>query len=191
MLITKQTRQNIIEDLILQGEISGKVELVAFLERTWDLSDMPSKDPRFNNARDDIRMHMESNNDWSENYLFFEYLDIFQISDRKFLNFLENIVHPIVRTLETQGNYAEIINSYLVNDGYRLEATNQLSGFPLYKAIPTQGGVTCSVKNLIFAANGPKPEIVLSDSVSNDIEIVKNADYCLIYDRHIEPHGLF
>jgi very-short-patch-repair endonuclease len=54
----------------------------------------------------------------------------------------------------------------------------------------TKSGVGRQVKNLIFAADGPKPEIVLSDSISNDIEIVKNAKYCLIYDRPIQTHGL-
>jgi very-short-patch-repair endonuclease len=59
-----------------------------------------------------------------------------------------------------------------------------------YRIYLTTLGVGNSVKNLIFAATGPKPEIIFSDSVSNDIEIVKNADYCLIYDRPIKPHGL-
>lgn len=44
---------------------------------------------------------------------------------------------------------------------------------------------TYSVKNLIFAADGPKPEIVLRDAVTNDIEIVKNAEFCLVYDRPV------
>ncbi|MEX0668147.1 MAG: hypothetical protein WD061_00185 [Candidatus Saccharimonadales bacterium] len=43
-------------------------------------------------------------------------------------------------------------------------------------------------KNLIFAANGPKPEIFLSDSVNNDIKINKNAKFCLIYDAEIDPN---
>lgn len=36
------------------------------------------------------------------------------------------------------------------------------------------GGVGTPAKNLIFAANGPKPELVLRDAVNNDIEIVRN-----------------
>jgi len=51
-------------------------------------------------------------------------------------------------------------------------------------------GVAGKVKNLIFAANGPKPEIVLIDSVSNDIQIVQNEQYCLVYDKLIPEHGL-
>lgn len=51
-------------------------------------------------------------------------------------------------------------------------------------------GVSGAVKNLIFAANGPKPELVLKDAVSNTIEIVRNAEYCLVYDRPLGPEGL-
>ncbi len=38
------------------------------------------------------------------------------------------------------------------------------------------------VKNLIFASNGYKPEIVIIDATTNDIKITKNADSCLVYD---------
>lgn len=52
------------------------------------------------------------------------------------------------------------------------------------------GGVDTPAKNLIFAANGPKPELVLRDAVNNDIEIVRNGEYCLVYDRAIPADGL-
>lgn len=52
------------------------------------------------------------------------------------------------------------------------------------------GGVAGPTKNLIFAASGPKPEIVLRDAMNNDIEIVKNAEYCLVYDEPVPAEGL-
>ena len=52
------------------------------------------------------------------------------------------------------------------------------------------GGVSGEVKNIIFAANGPKPELVLTDAVHNIIEIVANAEYCLVYDKPIISNGL-
>lgn len=52
------------------------------------------------------------------------------------------------------------------------------------------GGVPGSVKNLIFAANGPKPDLVLRDAVNNDIEIVANAENCLVYDLEVTDEGL-
>lgn len=52
------------------------------------------------------------------------------------------------------------------------------------------GGVGTPAKNLIFAANGPKPELVLRDALNNDIEITRNGEYCLVYDQQIPADGL-
>src|SRR5438445_12944143 len=46
------------------------------------------------------------------------------------------------------------------------------------------------MKNLIFAALGAKPEIVLDDALNNDLRIVKHEANCLIYDRPLAAHGL-
>lgn len=51
------------------------------------------------------------------------------------------------------------------------------------------GGVGTPAKNLIFAANGPKPDLVLRDAV-NKIEIVRNGEYCLVYDEPFPADGL-
>jgi len=51
-------------------------------------------------------------------------------------------------------------------------------------------GVDGELKNLIFAANGPKPRIVLRDAINNVIEIVDHAGSCLVYDRPLRAHGL-
>ncbi|MFF3991514.1 hypothetical protein ACFY0B_44095 [Streptomyces sp. NPDC001797] len=51
-------------------------------------------------------------------------------------------------------------------------------------------GVDGEFKNLIFAANGPKPEIVLRDAVNNRLDIVRNAQHCLTYTRPLGAAGL-
>jgi hypothetical protein len=51
-------------------------------------------------------------------------------------------------------------------------------------------GVRGELKNLIFAASGPKPKIILRDAVNNDLEIVENAEHCLVYDRPLAQAGL-
>lgn len=51
-------------------------------------------------------------------------------------------------------------------------------------------GVDGELKNLIFAALGPKPRIVLRDAINNVIEIVEHADKCLVYDRPLDATGL-
>ena len=51
-------------------------------------------------------------------------------------------------------------------------------------------GVAGEFKNLIFAANGPKPKIIFRDAINNDIKVIENAKYCLIYDKPLGAHGL-
>ncbi|MFP5364344.1 MAG: hypothetical protein ACLGI5_16615, partial [Thermoleophilia bacterium] len=51
-------------------------------------------------------------------------------------------------------------------------------------------GVDGELKNLIFAAHGAKPRIVLRDAINNVIEIVEHADKCLVYDRPLDAGGL-
>ncbi|MGP0102092.1 MAG: hypothetical protein ACLPUT_10815 [Solirubrobacteraceae bacterium] len=51
-------------------------------------------------------------------------------------------------------------------------------------------GVDGALKNIIFAADGTKPRIVVSDALNNTIDIVEGAERCLIYDRPLSPGGL-
>ncbi|WP_413755112.1 hypothetical protein [Streptomyces sp. MMBL 11-3] len=51
-------------------------------------------------------------------------------------------------------------------------------------------GPSGAFKNLIFAADGAKPEIVLRDAVNNEVEIVRHADTCLVFTDPLPPHGL-
>ena len=99
-------------------------------------------------------------------------------------------IRKFVKVLETT-----LIISWIDDEGKQeLRSLCERQGFIVdkdgYRIYLTTLGVGNNVKNLIFAANGPKPEIIFSDSVSNDIEVVKNSDCCLIYDRPIKSHGL-
>lgn len=68
----------------------------------------------------------------------------------------------------------------------------QYDNAELAQLLPQSGvrGVDGELKNLIFAAHGPKPRIVLRDAINNTIEIVENADTCLVYDRPLDGQGL-
>lgn len=53
------------------------------------------------------------------------------------------------------------------------------------------GGVSGEMKNLIFApAGGPKPKLVLSDAINNDVQLTENSGHCLVYDRPLAESGL-
>lgn len=193
MTISKEARATIIDYLITrEAPLSGQLDLVEFLGRTWDLSALPSTDGRFQTAAQDIWKHMVMNNDWSLHYLLYTYLDLIGCEDKQFIQFLVNCVHPAVLSTREQGEeLVSFFNDALRRDGYLLQAASQLSGKPVYQAIrQNKNGVDGTVKNLIFAANGPKPEIVLRDAVNNDIQIVRNQEYCLVYDRPLPERGL-
>jgi hypothetical protein len=51
-------------------------------------------------------------------------------------------------------------------------------------------GVDGELKNIIFAADGPKPRIVISDALNNIVDVVEGAERCLIYDRPLPSGGL-
>ena len=152
-------------------------------------------------AIDDIRQHMDNNDDWEMEDLFFRRLDFLHIDEYDFICFLEQYVHPSIERFTWSVEdctkripfdnliCVQAINKYLSNDGYELVQSDQISGFPMYSVQRTSPGVSGTVKNIIFASKY-KPEIAFDDALNNDIRITKNADCCLIYDRLISNSGL-
>jgi very-short-patch-repair endonuclease len=81
----------------------------------------------------------------------------------------------------------DYLNGYLLYDGFKIvreRIKNRV--FDIADSMQRLH----DVKNLIFASNGPKPDLVLNDALTNDIKILKNAEYCLIYDQEIGSTGL-
>ena len=100
MKIQEFTRQLIIQDLIAIGCVSGTMDVSEFVRRVYPKANsMPTTDNRFGmkTAIDDIRQHMDNNNDWEYEYLFFNYLDLLKVEDSDFKYFLEQYVHPTIR----------------------------------------------------------------------------------------------
>lgn len=183
------TRRRIIDALDEVVALEGRLHIDEFLNRIFPLSQMAyDGDWRCRNLEDGVGQHMVGNSDWSYKD-FFELVGVVGLSERRFRRILEEVVHPEVRTDEDQKHLVELINPLLVRDGFELLPVEQMSGYPVYRIVK-KGGVAGSCKNLIFAANGPKPEIVLIDAINNDIQIVKNQEFCLVYDRPIGLNGL-
>jgi hypothetical protein len=67
------------------------------------------------------------------------------------------------------------------------EAADELARFV---AQSEGGGVAGEMKNLIFAADGHKPKVVLRDAINNDLELVANGEYCLVYDQPWRTNAL-
>jgi len=94
---------------------------------------------------------------------------------------IKYVGYSIVEIDEQQHRDQQRIMDLCLKDGFKVDG--KVVSFQ-------QKGVKGKVKNLIFASNGEKPEIVLKDSVNNDIQIVKNEQSCLVYDQPIPERGL-
>lgn len=261
----------------------GDIEEIAFLSRIYDLENMPSKDPRYDNATGDILQHRENNEDWENDWIFYDDRFELQTSDAKLLKFLAETIHPEVRTDRQEvAGIKDALNKLLEPDQYALKQYETISGKPVYGAVAIEAkkvsglevreaiaqairdclkaydvegycdsldlppvsdsavtamgskagyvkdrlriferrdliklarkvqenfdyepleellyridsesagdGSKGNPKNLIFAANGLKPEIYLSDAIDNDVGISKYADNILVYDNLIDPN---
>jgi len=107
----------------------GRFEIVDFLKRLYNLADWESKDPRVDNAEEEITMHIH-NGDYPDNWIFEdERFQLFDGEDYILLNFICEVFHPEVR--DENGiweRYLEKINTLLNEDGYEIVATSKLSG---------------------------------------------------------------
>ncbi|EPH12725.1 hypothetical protein [Facklamia hominis] len=111
----------------------GRLDIVEFLKRLYNLDDWESKDPRVANAEEEIIIHTHSG-DYTDNWIFKD--DRFQLlngEDSILLNFICEVFHPEVR--DENGvweRYLERINTLLREDGYEIVATNKLSGRDIF-----------------------------------------------------------
>lgn len=110
--------------------------------------------------------------------------------DERVRSVVETLVRPEVRRGAEQSEWVALLNDVMSPDGFVLEERERISGHPVFALRRRAGGVGGRPKNLVFASNGPKPEIGFSDAISNDIVILKHAESCLIYDDPFEDDGL-
>ncbi|MDX2531560.1 hypothetical protein [Streptomyces scabiei] len=90
-----------------------------------------------------------------------------------------------VRALLEEHGLAELID-------LARKVVEQVGSERLEKELALLGprGASGGFRNLIFAGTGPKPEMVLDDSVGNYLEITANAEHWLFYDRPLTSQGL-
>lgn len=189
--ISAITRQHLFSCFDSLPPIEGKLSIIEFMEKLWPIRDMlgSGMDSRCPTAYDEICQHMVKNDDYSLAELL-KHLGLTNMSNRKLIELLEWTVHPLVRGDAEQQVFVDAFNEHLKHDGLIFAASDQISGFPVFHVIQSVGGVSGAAKNLIFASNGPKPEIVLADAINNDIRIVKHEECCLVYDLPLGKDGL-
>jgi hypothetical protein len=140
MEISESTRRDIIDYLITNNvRWSGRLEEPEFLNRLFDLSRLPSTDYRksqFPTAYEDIWQHRVNNFDWNDDWVFYDSrFNILHTDDDKFLRFLCEMLHPVVRSdPEEVRSLQQLYNKYLRNDGYEIVERSRMSGKPIFAA---------------------------------------------------------
>ncbi len=188
--ITDVTRRRLREHLPTNWW--GTLDEVQFLNRLYDLDNLPSSDPKHASATQDIGHHCIADPyDWDADWFWTDPRFALADGDEYLLRFLAEMLHPEVRTDAKEVEQLQaLINAILMHDGYELAETDSISGAPVFMPRPIGAGVPGTMKNLFFASNGPKPDFVLGDAINNDVLVVKNGEFCLQYDRPLPTSGL-
>jgi len=186
MNISEVTRRDILDYLLLREDpFFGRLDLISFLKRIWDLSSIPSTDSRYTTAEGDIWQHMINNNDWEYEYLLITYLDLLKCDDDIFISFLQQSIHPLV--LKSKAILEESVkefNGKLAFDGYRFEIDTYLSDRPVYIAKRINAYELAEINNAY--------EVVLSfagedrNYVEKVADFLKSHDVKLFYDKFEE-----
>jgi hypothetical protein len=113
---------------------NGRLEETEFLSRLYDLSKMPSKDSRFKDLIGDIWQHRINNYDWDDNWVFSDdRFNLMNCDDATFLQFLCEMLHPIVRSDTTQiSKLHQLFNEYLSRDNFVLVEKTRISDRPIF-----------------------------------------------------------
>ena len=170
--ISPITRRDIF-DAIKVEEIwwAGKLDETEFLSRIYDLENMASTDPRFSNAAGDIWQHRVNNNDWDDNWVFTdERFDLLKCEDVCFLNFLCEMIHPVVRGYAHEvDKIHKLFNDILSNDEFEIVERTRISNKPVFSGRKKFTGKTSiekkgnDIKN-IFNAHYVSQQINLMES---------------------------
>lgn len=134
--LSEATRRD-ITDWISGEHIAwaGRLDEVAFLNRLYDLGDMPSTDHRYRSADRDIWQHRINNpQDWPDDWVFDDpRFDLRHGPDEQFLDFLGAMLHPVVRPDPDEvRELAARLNSFLARDGWQLVPGDEMSGRPVF-----------------------------------------------------------
>jgi AbiJ-like protein/abortive infection Abi-like protein len=202
--VSRKTRQDIFDFLSAEGwKWSGRLDDVAFLRRLWDLKALPSTDYRYKTAEHDISQHRVSFADWPDDWIFTDpRFDLLGTDDGTFLNFLSEMVHPVVRPDVTEtARLVQLLNDLLSRDGFELAQRGTLGERPLWSArgvVSGQSVAAVANAKAVFDADYIRTQLTrMETSVENDPglaigtakELVETTCKAIIEQRHMERQG--
>jgi hypothetical protein len=137
----------------------------------------------------ELYQHVHQNpDDWNFSVLFAE-IGALQCSAQRFSLLIEGLASSRVRPdVRSQLSFVAATNTALHPHGFEMRQVAEDDGYPVFKLVSRQTALG-KPKNVVFASQ-VKPDIVLIDAVSNNIEVRTNQDKVLIYDRPIGAAGL-
>jgi len=135
--ITEVTRTRVLDFLRTNTggtRWSGRFEEADFLKRLYNLTAIPSDDPRFPDAQGDILQHRVNNEDWDDDWVFHDpRFELSSGTDGMLLRFLAEMLHPAARTDPTEVTILlSGLNDVLAPDSYELHEKATISGRPLF-----------------------------------------------------------
>jgi hypothetical protein len=145
--VSELRRRNIIDGLKIERIAwYGRVNDVEFLERLFDLKALPSFDSRFDSAAGDVWQHRINNEDMDDDWVYEDRrLNLLRGPTAKFLGFLCETVHPVVRPNRDEAiKLTRQYNDQLRLDGWMLVEQELIAGRPRFVAqrLPAVGGQT-------------------------------------------------
>lgn len=204
-IIWEKTRRNLAAALDIEDLVADAGPFEAMLDRWWVLGTpspfegiFPETDtstlaqafgPNSDSARlrKEIDRHVFRNSDWSVEQLF-DKLGAFDAVDRRFAGFLEDLVsHKVVVREDAQRRIVDVANPHLREAHLELREVDLEGGYPIFRLMGI-GQSTARPKSLIFGSSR-KPDLRLSSTVDNEIEIVDSAN-ALVFDDVIGSEGL-
>lgn len=171
--ITTITRRNIFDFIQVERFWwAGRLEESDFLSRMFDLENMASYDSRFENVAGDIWQHRVNNSDWDDFWIFTDKrFDLLNCDDSVFLNFLCEMIHPIVRAdLSDVNKLLQIFNDNLNEDNFEIVEKSRISNRPIFVGRQKLIG-----KETIEKKAGELKKILNAEYVSQQINLMESS----------------
>jgi hypothetical protein len=175
--ITDLSRHHLAEALD-EFSLSGKRDLLEMLRNHWPSIDKTGSYRVFDETlADDIHQHAVRINDWANREIL-ERIGFLTCSQAKLFEFLEDVLDPIRHNHDEQERIVAKLNPILLRDGYRLTASDRVSGYPVYK-----------VRETAAAGVQPADDLISETLVSFDDSGVHHAWKKALDRRASDPEG--
>jgi len=144
-MIPNHLKRQLLTRLVATDDYLGRYSaydgLMSFLSKIWPLRDMPSKsDSRYSNQYDSVFQHRINNNDWNDEQLYEDELNLINGENQYFTSFIETIVSPETRNSKEEiDSYVNLINEQLRETDEKLFLTDYFEELPVYKLRSRRG----------------------------------------------------